>query len=75
MVFDQYGRIKYSIGKSIRNAEMQSERLQSLWTSGFYSRSPARTQPFAAMHRQRALAWGQSADEAEAVAWMAAGGQ
>lgn len=72
VVFDQHGLVKYNIGKGIANADLQSARLQSLWESGFFSQASASRQPFAAMHRQRSLAWGRTADAAEAVAWTAA---
>jgi hypothetical protein len=62
MVFDQYGRLKYNIGNSIGNERRQSARLEYLWQSGFYARRRTALSRFAAMHRDRALAWARTTE-------------
>jgi hypothetical protein len=69
MVFDQYGRLKYNIGNSIFHARRQTRRLDALWRSGYFSQKSPRGLRFAAMHRDRTLAWGKLADAAEMTDW------
>jgi hypothetical protein len=61
LVFDEYGRVKYAIGDRVFDRDRpqvqqrQTERLASLWRSGFYSKRAAAARRFASIHRRRAL--------------------
>ncbi len=56
LVFDEFGRLKFHVGSGVRSKK-QSDRLQTLWETGYYSErrqlQPARR--FAQMHLERAL--------------------
>jgi hypothetical protein len=71
-VFDQYGLLKYTIGNSIFNPERQSARLRHLWENGFFSPAASGLRRFAAMHRNRTLAWGKVAGPPENIDWTTA---
>jgi hypothetical protein len=51
LVFDERGRLKYHVRKSIRNARRQNPRLKYLWAQG----SPSGRRTFRALHLERAL--------------------
>ena len=54
LVFDDYGRLKYHIGSSVRS-DAQSARLQSRWEHGEFDDVAERPRRFQAMHRARAF--------------------
>ena len=53
LIFNQFGRVKYSVGNSLFNRERQQARLNFLWQSGFFNAPAGRTNRFAEMHRRR----------------------
>jgi hypothetical protein len=73
MVFDQFGRLKYNIGNSIRNAERQSQRLQYLFDHGQFEPGASKLRRFAGMHRRRMTSWSHVQGEAADWATVAAG--
>jgi len=53
LIFDEYGRIKYHITRSLSDEARQSERLNYLWTQAIAAEAaPARAR-FANLHRRR----------------------
>jgi hypothetical protein len=66
LIFDEYGRLKYSVGNSIidsKDAETQarqSKRLEYLWAQGAFSKGASKMRAFARMHRRRATNWYRS---------------
>lgn len=67
LVFDEYGRVKYNIGNSIFDADMQhtqerqSKRLEYLWEHGAFRAGASKLRALARMHRLRATQWYRSA--------------
>src|SRR5688572_13267372 len=55
LIFDQYGQVKYHIDHGLRDPRRQQERLDYLWTSGFFDARDDSRSRFAALHRRRAL--------------------
>jgi hypothetical protein len=61
VVFDEYGRVKYTIGDGVfdpkrpRVQERQGARLQSLWDHGYFRPGAASARRFAAVHRNRSV--------------------
>lgn len=56
LIFDQYGRLKFSVRNRIHDRERQSRRLQHLWNSGYFTdKQFAAIQRFQAIHRLRAM--------------------
>ncbi|NOT57613.1 MAG: hypothetical protein HOP18_23655, partial [Deltaproteobacteria bacterium] len=53
LVFDEFGRLKYHVGKSV-GGEDQSEQLQQRWESGEFETDRRRIRRFAALHLRRA---------------------
>jgi hypothetical protein len=51
LIFDEWGKLKYHVRKSIRNAKRQNPSLQYLWQQG----SPTGRRSFAALHLERVL--------------------
>jgi hypothetical protein len=69
VVFDEYGRVKYSIGNSVisssdKQQSRQSARLQYLWDHGYFSPGASKLRAFANIHRLRSTAWYRSANVA-----------
>jgi hypothetical protein len=66
LIFDEYGRVKYSIGNSIidlkdpKTQERQSKRLDYLWRQGAFGKGATKLRAFARMHRLRATNWYRS---------------
>lgn len=59
LIFDEYGRLKFTVRNRINDKERQSRRLQHLWESGYFTdKQFAASQRFHTIHRLRAL--GQS---------------
>lgn len=56
LVFDEFGRLKFHIGSGVRSKK-QTDRLEALWASGFYSekRHDQPLRRFARLHFERAL--------------------
>lgn len=54
LIFDEYGKLKYHIRNKIFN-DIQSERLEHLWTMGYISDEEYRENLFARMHLQKSL--------------------
>jgi len=57
VIFDEYGHVKYNIGKSIMDTKRQSKRLAYLWDHGAFARGSGKERSFAAMHRRRNTDW------------------
>jgi len=59
LIFDEYGRLKFSITNHLHGsdavAERQSKRLQHLWESGRYEKGYSIAHRFSELHRVRAL--------------------
>lgn len=54
LLFDDYGRLKYTIGTNVAG-KSQSERVRHLWQSGEFSKEISSERRFARMHRERAM--------------------
>ena len=54
LIFDEFGHLKYHIGKGVRS-QRQSERLESLWARGYFQGSETEQANFAQLHRNRSL--------------------
>jgi hypothetical protein len=55
LIFDEYGRVKYHIKQSIKNAARQERFLNHLWSTGAYTEKTQANKGFAAIHRARFL--------------------
>ena len=53
LIFDEYGKLKYHVHNPLTDSERQSQRIEYLWSYGYY-RNPAAFRNFASLHRQRA---------------------
>lgn len=53
LIFDEYGKLKFHICNLLTDSERQSQRIEYLWSYGYY-RNPAAFRNFANLHRQRA---------------------
>jgi len=53
VIFDEYGHVKYNIGKSILDAERQTARLAYLWQQGAFDPGATKSRGFARLHRRR----------------------
>lgn len=53
LIFNEYGNLKYHIHNRLTDSERQSQRIEYLWSYGYY-RNPAAFRNFASLHRQRA---------------------
>jgi hypothetical protein len=53
VVFDEYGHVKYNIGKSILDAKRQSARLAYLWKQGAFQPGASKARGFARLHQRR----------------------
>ncbi|MBV8903455.1 MAG: hypothetical protein JOZ22_07445 [Acidobacteriia bacterium] len=71
VIFDEYGRVKYNIGKSIPNLsdpevqERQSARLAYLWEQGFFGPGASKLRAFSRIHARRSMAWYRSVGAAK----------
>lgn len=52
LIFNEFGALKYHIGKGVRKPA-QTSRLQCLWDRGFFQHEEGDATDFAALHRQR----------------------
>jgi hypothetical protein len=61
LVFDEYGRVKYTIGDGVFDArrrsvqDKQSERIRSLWERGAFRKGSRSARRFASIHRNRGV--------------------
>jgi hypothetical protein len=55
LIFDEYGRLKFSINNKLRHPRRQTERLGYLWRYGHFSRGASFQRRFSHLHRLRAL--------------------
>lgn len=53
LIFDEWGRLKYSIFNRIKNKKRQEERLKYLWENGMIQQGPSAFKNFAALHLRR----------------------
>jgi hypothetical protein len=54
LIFDEYGRVKFSINNRLDNQARQTRRLKYLWEYGHFDRGAARLRRFSNLHRLRA---------------------
>jgi hypothetical protein len=57
VIFDEYGHVKYNIGKSILDRSRQSRRLQYLWDQGAFARASGKDRAFSRLHIRRNTDW------------------
>jgi hypothetical protein len=60
VIFDEYGHVKYNIGKSIMDADRQTGRLNYLWRQGAYDAGASKARAFSRLHLRRNTAWYRS---------------
>jgi hypothetical protein len=60
VIFDEYGHVKYNIGKSIMDTARQSKRLAYLWEHGAFTRGSGKERSFSRLHRRRNTDWYRS---------------
>jgi hypothetical protein len=71
VIFDEYGHVKYNIGKSILDParpevqDHQSARITDLWERGAFQPGASKTRAFSQMHLRRRLSWYGSLKGAE----------
>ncbi len=53
LIFDEFGRVKFSINNRLDNKERQTERLKYLWEYGHFNRGASRLRQFSHLHRLR----------------------
>jgi hypothetical protein len=57
VIFDEYGHVKYNIGKSILDWRRQSARLAYLWSQGAYNPGAGKERAFSRLHMRRNTDW------------------
>jgi hypothetical protein len=57
VIFDEYGHVKYNIGKSILDSDRQTQRLAYLWAHGAFSPGASKDRSFARLHAKRSTDW------------------
>jgi hypothetical protein len=57
VIFDEYGHVKYNIGKSILDSERQTQRLAYLWAHGAFGAGASKDRSFARLHGMRSTDW------------------
>jgi hypothetical protein len=60
VIFDEYGHVKYNIGKSILDAKRQTARLDHLWRQGAFDPGATKARAFSRLHLRRNTAWYRS---------------
>jgi hypothetical protein len=60
VIFDEYGHVKYNIGKSIMDKSRQSARLAYLWRHGGFSPGAGKDRAFSRLHVRRNTDWYRS---------------
>jgi hypothetical protein len=53
VIFDEYGHVKYNIGKSILDAKRQTARVAYLWQQGAFDPGATKARGFARLHQKR----------------------
>ena len=53
VIFDEFGRVKFSINNRLDHKDRQSRRLKYLWEYGHFNRGASRLRRFSALHRMR----------------------
>jgi len=54
LIFDDYGQLKYHISNKVTGSK-QSDRLNSLWQSGYFERGKREARRFAELHQNRSM--------------------
>ncbi|HEX3149622.1 MAG TPA: hypothetical protein VHR66_16220 [Gemmataceae bacterium] len=54
LVFDEFGRVKFSINNRLSHHVRQTNRLKYLWQYGFFDRGATQLRRFSQLHRMRA---------------------
>jgi len=65
VIFDEYGHVKYSIGKSIMDAARQARRLDYLWRRGGFDAGSGKDRAFSRLHVRRNTDWYRSVEVSE----------
>jgi len=60
VIFDEYGHVKYNVGKSIMDKNRQSARLAYLWDHGGFSPGAGKDRAFSRLHVRRTTDWYRS---------------
>jgi len=60
VIFDEYGHVKYNIGKSILDRARQSKRLQYLWDHGAFAAGASKDRAFSRLHMRWNTDWYRS---------------
>jgi hypothetical protein len=60
VIFDEYGQVKYNIGKSIMDVDRQTRRLSYLWGQGAFDKGASKGRAFSRLHLRRNTAWYRS---------------
>jgi hypothetical protein len=60
VIFDEYGHVKYNIGKSIMDKARQSARLAYLWGHGAFAPGAGKDRAFSRLHVRRNTDWYRS---------------
>jgi hypothetical protein len=60
VIFDEYGHVKYNIGKSIMDKSRQSARLAYLWRHGGFAPGAGKDRAFSRLHVRRNTDWYRS---------------
>jgi hypothetical protein len=63
VIFDEYGHVKYNIGKSIMDQARQSKRLAYLWRQGAFAPGAGKERALSRLHRRRNTDWYTSVSE------------
>jgi hypothetical protein len=65
VIFDEYGQVKYNIGKSIMDSTRQTSRLAYLWDHGAFNPGASKARAFSRLHVRRNTDWFRSVRGAE----------
>jgi len=60
VIFDEYGHVKYNIGKSILDRARQTSRLQYLWDHGAFTAGASKDRAFSRLHMRWNTDWYRS---------------
>jgi len=60
VIFDEYGHVKYNIGKSIMDVDRQTQRLNYLWRQGAFDKGASKARAFSRLHLRRNTGWYRS---------------
>ena len=60
VIFDEYGHVKYNIGKTIMDTERQNKRLDYLWENGAFAKGASKMRAFSRIHLKRSTDWYRS---------------